>query len=287
MLQRSPSYIVAIPDQDPLADALGRRLPARAAYPVVRWKNVALTTLIYRACRRWPRLMRRFIRWGVKRQLPEGYDVDTHFKPQYDPWDQRMCLVPNGDLFQAIREGRASVATDHIETFTETGIKLRSGAELEADVVVTATGLNMLAMGGMDLVVDGEAVELPKTMAYKSMMLSGVPNFAYALGYTNASWTLKADLTSEYVCRLLNYMDAHGHRACVPERDPSVAEQPFLDFQAGYVLRSVDQFPKQGSRAPWRVHQNYARDLVALRYGSVAESMRFIAPARVAEPVAA
>jgi cation diffusion facilitator CzcD-associated flavoprotein CzcO len=275
MLQRSPSYVVTMPDEDPIALMLRRVLPPRLLYPVIRWKNVMLAFLFYRASRRWPDAMKRLIRRGVKRRLPEGYDVDVHFKPHYNPWDQRMCLVPNGDLFTAISEGRASVATDHIETFTEHGIRLRSGEELEADVVVTATGLNLLPLGGVSLAVDGREVSLPDTMAYKGMMLSGVPNFAFAVGYTNASWTLKADLTSEYVCRLLNHMDRHGHRFCVPERDPAVSAEPFLDFQSNYVLRSIDKFPKQGSRAPWRVHQNYPRDIVMLRHGPVDDAMAF------------
>jgi cation diffusion facilitator CzcD-associated flavoprotein CzcO len=189
-----------------------------------------------------------------------------------------MCVVPEGDLFTAIRAGRASVVTDVVDTFTERGIRLGSGEELEADIVVTATGLNLLPLGGLDLVVDGEHVELPQTMAYKSMMLGGVPNYAYAVGYTNATWTLKVDLTAEYLCRLLNHMDANGLRVCVPEPDPSVPAEPFLDFTSGYVMRSVDQFPKQGARTPWRVHMSYPRDLLALRYGSVKDdSMRFAA----------
>ncbi len=245
------------------------------AYPVVRWKNVAIATLMFRVSRRWPRLMKRIVRAGVRRRLPPGFDVDTHFRPRYDPWDQRMCLVPNGDLFRALGEGRASIATGHIDTFTERGIRLKSGEELEADIVVTATGLNLLALGGMRFVVDGREVALPETMAYKSLMLSGVPNFAYAIGYTNASWTLKADLAAEYFCRLIGHMDRHGYRSAVPVRDPSVDEEPFLDFQAGYVLRSLDQFPKQGSEAPWKVSMNYARDVVALRHGSVSDAMRF------------
>ena len=210
-------------------------------------------------------------------QLPAGYDVDTHFKPAYNPWDQRLCLVPDGDLFKAISEGRASVATGRIATFTEDGIRLESGAELEADIVVTATGLQLLALGGIELIVDGEPVRLPETMAYKGMMLSGVPNFAFTIGYTNASWTLKADLVSEFVCRLLRHMDARGYDTCVPVNDdPSVTEQPLLDFAAGYVLRSIDQFPKAGSRAPWRLAQNYARDVVTLRHGKIDDgSMRF------------
>ena len=278
MLQRSPTYIMSVPDEDPVANALGRRLPAKVAYPIVRWKNVALSSLLYRLSRRRPALVRRLIRSGVTRQLPEGFDVDTHFKPRYDPWDQRLCMVPNGDLFRAMRRGRASVVTDEIDTFTETGIRLRSGAELAADIVVTATGLKLLPLGGLSFVVDGREVALPDTMAYRSMMLSGIPNYAFALGYTNASWTLKADLTSEYVCRLLDHMDEHGHRIAVPERDPDVGEEPFLDFQAGYVLRSLDEFPKQGDRAPWRVTMNYLRDLVSLRHGSVEQGMRFSSP---------
>jgi len=281
MLQRSPTYIVAVPEEDPVANWLRRRLPEGPAYAVTRWKNVAMTTLSYRFARRFPRAMRRLVRWGVVRQLPEGYDVDTHFKPRYDPWDQRLCMVPDGDLFRAIRHGRASVVTDRIETFTETGIRLASGRELEADVVVTATGLNLLVFGGIEMEVDGERVDPPKAMTYKGMMLSGVPNFAFALGYTNASWTLKADLTSEHVARLLNHMRDSGSTVVVPERDPSGEEHPLLDFQAGYVLRSLDRFPKQGSRPPWRMRQSYPQDLVALRYGRVDdEGLRFSAPAR-------
>jgi cation diffusion facilitator CzcD-associated flavoprotein CzcO len=270
MLQRSPSYVLTVPGEDPVANAVRRWLPKRAAYGLVRWKNVALATLLYRASRRWPDRVRRLIRAQVRRQLPEGYDVDTHFKPTYDPWDQRLCIVPRGDLFRVLSDGSASVVTDHIETFTETGIRLRSGREIDADVVVTATGLNLLAFGGMRLAVDGRDVEPPETMAYKGMMLGGVPNFAFAIGYTNASWTLKVDLTAEYVCRLLNHMDRQRKRICLPRNDdPSVTAEPLLDFQAGYVLRSIEEFPKQGSKKPWRLHMNYLVDLVALRFGSV------------------
>jgi cation diffusion facilitator CzcD-associated flavoprotein CzcO len=285
MLQRTPTYILAMPDEDPIANALNRRLPAKVAYPIVRWKNVLLAVGSYQLSRRRPRVMKGLIRAGLKRRLPAGFDIDRHFSPPYDPWDQRLCLVPNGDLFKSLSRGEASIVTDRIETFTERGLRLESGTELEADVVVTATGLNLLAFGGIELAVDGAAVSLPDTMAYKSMMLSGVPNFAFALGYTNASWTLKADLTSEYVCRVLGHMDAHGHTVCVPERDPAIEEEPFLDFQAGYVLRALDEFPKQGSRTPWRVRQNYAFDVVALRHGPVAgDGLRFSAPAAVAAP---
>ena len=276
MLQRSPSYIVALPGEDPIARALRRWLGVRLSYPVMRWKNVLLTMLSFQLSRRRPRLMKALIRKGLARQLPPDYDIDTHFKPRYDPWDQRLCLVPDGDLFAAISAGEVSVVTDQIDTFTEHGIRLASGDELAADLIVTATGLNMLALGGMQVAVDGHEVELPQTMGYKGMMLSGIPNMAMVIGYTNASWTLKCDLTCEYVCRLLNHMDAHGYRQCVPERDPAVVELPFIDFSSGYVQRALDKFPKQGSRAPWRLYQNYARDIVSLRHGALEDgAMRF------------
>jgi len=227
---------------------------------------VLITTLIYQLSRRRPDMIRGWIRKLTVKQLPAGYDVDTHFNPVYNPWDQRLCLVPDGDLFKAIRAGRASVVTDRIATFTERGLLLESGAELEADIVVTATGLQLLAFGGLQLVADDRAVRLPETMAYKGMMLSGVPNLAFTVGYTNASWTLKADLVSGFVCRLLAYMDGNGYDHCVPVNDnPDVTPQPLLDFSAGYVLRSIDQFPRAGSRAPWRLGMSYAHDLVSLR----------------------
>jgi monooxygenase len=273
MLQRSPSYIVSLPAEDPIAKRLSRVLPAKAAYPILRWKNVLRTMASFQLSRYRPGLMRRLVRKGLERQLPAGYDIDTHFNPSYDPWDQRLCLVPNGDLFKAISDGSASVVTDRIDTFTESGIKLTSGGELEADVVVTATGLNLLALGGIEIAVDGREIELPQTMSYKGMMLGGVPNFAFAVGYTNASWTLKCDLTCEYICRLLNHMDAHGYNRCTPfNHDPSVLARPFIDFSSGYVQRSIDKFPKQGSKAPWRLHQNYPRDIVHLKFGSVEDS---------------
>ncbi|HEY1285882.1 MAG TPA: NAD(P)/FAD-dependent oxidoreductase [Solirubrobacterales bacterium] len=276
MLQRSPSYIASLPAADPIARALRRLLPHRAVYAVVRWKNVLLQTFVYRLSRRRPEAVKRLIRRGVERALPEGYDVDTHFKPTYNPWDQRMCLVPDGDLFEAICDGSAEVVTDRIASFTEAGIELESGRELPADVIVTATGLNLLFLGGMRFKVDGKPVDLPRTMAYRGMMLSGVPNFAFTVGYTNASWTLKADLVSEYVCRLLAHMESRGYASCVPQLDPSVAEVPLLDFTSGYVQRSLHLFPKQGSRQPWRLRQNYALDLRAIRYGAVDDgTLRF------------
>jgi monooxygenase len=286
MLQRSPSYVISLPGEDPVATLARRFLPARLAYSVVRWKNVLITMLVFELSRRRPHVMKALIRKGLEQRLPPAYDIDTHFKPRYNPWDQRLCLVPDGDLFDAICDGRASIATDRIETFTETGLRLASGAELEADLVVTATGLNLVPLGGVQLNVDGRDVEIPKTMGYKGMMLSGVPNMAVAIGYTNASWTLKCDLTCQFVCRLLNHMDARGYRQCTPQnRDPSITEEPFIDFTSGYVLRAIDKFPRQGSRPPWRLYQNYARDLLAIRFGKLEdEALVFSSPVPDAIP---
>jgi monooxygenase len=292
MLQRSPSYILSLPAQDALANLVRRLLPARLAYWAVRWKNVAMMTLVFQLSRRRPETVKRMIRAGLEKELPAGYDIDTHFKPRYNPWDQRMCLVPDGDLFAAIRDGRASVVTDRIEAFTETGLRLSSGAELEADLVITATGLNLQLLGGTQLAVDGREIELGQTIGYKGMMLSGVPNMAMTFGYTNASWTLKCDLTCEYVCRLINHMDAHGYRQCTPHnRDSSVGEEPFIDFSSGYILRSIDRFPKQGSKRPWRLYQNYALDILTLKYSAIEDgAMQFsgVVPAGgVVQPLAA
>ena len=277
MLQRSPTYVVSMPGEDPIARRLRRVLPDRAVYPLVRWKNVLLQLVTYRLSRRRPELMKRMIRRGLVNALPAGYDIDKHFKPRYNPWDQRLCLVPDSDLFEAIRDGSAEIVTDRIETFTEGGLKLDSGAELEADVVITATGLNLLFLGGMRLLVDGEEPDVAETFIYKGMMLNGVPNFAFTIGYTNASWTLKADLTAEYICRVLNHMDGGGYEVCVPELDdPSVTEEPLLDFNAGYVLRSLSDLPKQGSKEPWKLKQNYPLDLRMLRYGPLEDgTLRF------------
>jgi monooxygenase len=281
MLQRSPTYIASLPAEDPIANRLRRFLPDKAVYTIVRWKNVMIQALIYQISRRRPRAIKKMIRRGVERSLPPGYDIDKHFKPKYNPWDQRMCLVPNGDLFKAICDGDATVVTDTIERFTEDGIKLDSGEQLEADVIVTATGLNLLFLGGMELVVDGDPIDISRKMAYKGMMLSGVPNCAFTVGYTNASWTLKADLTSEYVCRVLAHMDAHGYRKSVPElSDPSVEEMPLLDFTSGYVQRSLHEFPKQGSKEPWKLRQNYVLDIRTIRRGPIDDgAMRFSNPA--------
>jgi monooxygenase len=278
MLQRSPSYVLPLPSKDALANWLRARLGEERAYAITRRKNILRQAAVYRLSRRFPGAVRRLIRKVNEQQL-RGSDcaVDVHFKPAYDPWDQRLCAVPDGDLFRALRKGRASVVTDHIETFTETGIRLASGQELDADVVVTATGLNLLAFGGLELVVDGEEVSLPDTVAYKAMMLSGVPNFAYAIGYTNSSWTLKVDLVCEHLCKLLGHLDATGSDTAVPEvADPDMPTRPLLDFKAGYVLRALDRFPRQGEQAPWRVVMSYAEDVKRLRRGSVEDgALRF------------
>jgi cation diffusion facilitator CzcD-associated flavoprotein CzcO len=289
MLQRSPTYVVSMPAEDGLANALRKVLPGRVVYPLVRWKNVALQAFSYHLSRHRPRLMKGMLRRRLVKALPPGYDVDSHFNPRYDPWDQRLCLVPDGDLFQALAADRAEIVTDRIESFTESGVRLDSGRELEADVVVTATGLNLLFLGGVRISIDGGEPDLARALAYKGMMLSDFPNFAFTLGYTNASWTLKADLAAEYVCRLLNHMDAHGDRICIPRIDDStVAEGPLLGLNSGYVLRSIDQLPKQGSKEPWKLRQNYPLDLRTLRRGAIEDgAMTFSNPSRSTQSPAA
>jgi monooxygenase len=265
MLQRSPTYILSRPRKDRAAIALRRFLPAQLAYDVTRWKNVMLALVFFQLSRRIPERVKKVLVQEVRRRLPAGYDVEKHFSPSYRPWDQRVCLVPDGDLFEALRSGRAEVVTDHIETFTETGIRLKSGTELPADIIVTATGLRVLILGRVEITVDDKRIDFTKTMSYRAMMFSGVPNLALAFGYTNASWTLKADLTAEYVCRLLQHMQRHGHQICVPRREDDVQEIPFLDFTSGYVQRALAELPKQGSRAPWKLRQNYVLDRMELR----------------------
>jgi cation diffusion facilitator CzcD-associated flavoprotein CzcO len=249
---------------------------------------VLLQLFFYNWARKQPEKVKAGLIARVREALGPDFDVATHFTPRYNPWDQRVCLVPDSDLFRALRSGKASVATDRIETFTGTGIRLESGAELEADIVITATGLNLVALGGMSVAVDGREVELSETVGYKGIMFSGIPNAAVAIGYTNASWTLKCDLACEYVCRLLNHMDARGHRSVRPRRpDPSVKLEPFIDLMSGYVMRSIDQFPKQGDHAPWRLHQNYARDVALLKHGAIADdALEFDGAAVQAEPAA-
>ena len=272
MLQRSPTYVVSRPAIDRVADTLRRALPARLAYSLVRWKNVLWGMFIYQRCKSKPERMKRFIVGMVRAQLGPDYDVAKHFTPRYNPWSQRMCLVPDGDLFKALKAGRASVVTDTIDSFTETGIRLASGAELDADLIVTATGLQLEVLGGLAVSVDGQPVDFSKAMTYKGMMYADVPNLASAFGYTNASWTLKADLTCAYVCRLLNHMEKTGSRQCTPRlNDPEVAPQPWVDFSSGYFQRSIHKLPKQGSKRPWKLYQNYALDIVALKFGALTD----------------
>ena len=266
MLQRSPSYILSLPSEDAVANLLHRFLPVSAAHRIARWKNILISTGIYQFCRRAPKVARRVLRQGAAKSLPHSYETDKHFNPRYEPWDQRLCVVPDSDLFRSISEGRASVVTDQIDTFTEHGVRLASGRQLEADLIVSATGLEMVALGAVRLSVDGVPVDPGHTFVYKGTMLSNVPNFAFCMGYTNTSWTLRADLVSLYVCRLLNYMDRHGYRTCKPVCDPASLEaRPLLDLTSGYVTRATANLPKQAAKRPWLVRQNYILDLLGMK----------------------
>jgi cation diffusion facilitator CzcD-associated flavoprotein CzcO len=291
MLQRSPTYVITRPAEDKVANLLRRCLPDRAAYVLARWKNVLAGTFFYNLARKRPELFKWMVARAVRRELGKGIRLEQartpavtaeeHFTPRYNPWDQRLCVAPDADIFRAIREGRVSVVTDYIETFTEDGILLKSGQQLDADIIVTATGLVLKLISGMQLMVDGAPpVHLPKTLVYKGMMFSDVPNLAFAIGYTNASWTLKCDLTSEYVCRLLNHMDHHGYAVCTPRlNDPDIGDEPVIDFTSGYVVRALHTLPRQGSKTPWRLHQNYMKDLSMMRYGRLDDgTMEFKAP---------
>jgi len=286
MLQRSPTYVIALPDWDPFSELLRLLLPSRVASAINRMKNVWLTMFFFQASRRWPTPVRKLLRLHARQQVGKACDVDVHFNPKYNPWEERMCIAANGDLFKAIRSGRASMVTDHIETFTEHGIKLKSGQELQADIIVSATGLDLIPLGGVEFSIDGERWQAGQSMTYKGMMFRDVPNLAQATGYTNASWTLKCDLTSQYVCRLLNYMDQHGYQYCTPRNnDPTVTELPFVDFSSGYIQRAIDKFPKQGSKAPWRLYQNYARDIVSLRFSNLEDGTMEFSRAKKEKPV--
>ena len=269
MLQRSPTYIANVPQEDPTAQALRKFLPATWVFRLTRWKKVLFQIYLYRLSRRRPKDLRRFLLGQVRQELGPDYDVAKHFTPRYDPWDQRLCAVPNGDMFAAIREGRAEVVTDHIAHFTATGIQLQSGAHLEADIVVMATGLNLKFAGGVEYRIDGRPIDFTEHYIYRGMMFSDLPNMAFTVGYTNSSWTLKVDLTANYVCRLLNHMNKRGYASVVPRLKGTVEQEPFLDFDAGYVLRSRNKFPKQGNRLPWKNYQNYIRDFISLRLGKL------------------
>jgi len=272
MLQRSPTYVVNRPADYAFARRYRRWLPQRLAYGLTRWRVIAESMLLYRITRARPELARQKIVAMARRQLGPGVDA-AHFTPAYKPWDQRICVAPEGDLFKVLRSGRASVVTDHIERFTEDGLLLRSGRKLEADVVVLATGLKIRLFGGIAVTVDGRPFDPGQAMSYKGMMLSGLPNCIMSFGYTNASWTLKADLTASYACRLLRHMDRRGMAIAMVRRDPGVAPRPFLDFSSGYVQRAHGLLPQQGERAPWRVHQDYLRDMLAIRFGRVADGV--------------
>jgi cation diffusion facilitator CzcD-associated flavoprotein CzcO len=273
MLQRSPTYVISFPDEDIVANVLRAILPEKWAYAITRWKNINFQQFMYGQTRKRPEAVKRVLLRKVRKELGKDYDVEKHFTPAYDPWDQRLCLVPNNDLFLAIRSGKASVATDHVDTFTETGILLESGEELEADIIVTATGLDLLVLGGVEFVVDGEPVDFGNTMTYKGMMSSNVPNLVSTFGYINASWTLRADLIAEWFCRLVNHMDAVGARQCTPTPGDEAANAPrkpyIMNFSSGYIQRVLDQLPKQSDRAPWSNPQNYGGDRKMFRDGPI------------------
>lgn len=266
MLQRSPTYILTLPTHDPIADLLRKCLPMNLAHRAVRWKNILVSIGIYQLSRHKPAFARRLLRKGAIASLPQGYDVDKHFNPRYQPWDQRLCLVPDADLYQAISKGRASVVTDEIEILTENGVRLKSGEQLDADIIVSATGLRMLALGGINLSVDGAKVDVGKSFVYKGTMVGNVPNFAFCVGYTNNSWTLRADLASTFVCRVLNHMDRRGYRMCKPVCDPTSLEtKPLLNLNSGYVQRAAAELPKQGGKKPWVIRQNYILDMLMMK----------------------
>jgi cation diffusion facilitator CzcD-associated flavoprotein CzcO len=269
MLQRTPTYVLALPGRDPIARWLREKLPSEVAYAATRWKNVLAFMAFYQWSRRFPKRAKRWLVSEAGKQLGDREDARAHFTPPYDPWEQRLCFAPDGDFFGPIRDGRVDVVTDHVDSFTERGIRLRSGRELEADLIVTATGLKLQLFGGIELLVDGRRPEPTRSFVYRGMMVSDIPNLAFAVGYTNASWTLKVDLVAGYVCRLLRHMDANGFTTCVPRvRDrATLGEEPLIDFSSGYVQRAAALLPKQGSRAPWKLYQNYVLDLLTLRHG--------------------
>ncbi|MCX2982931.1 NAD(P)/FAD-dependent oxidoreductase [Halieaceae bacterium IMCC14734] len=269
MLQRSPTYIANVPERDAMAEMLRKWLPVSLVFRLTRWKRVLFQRYIYQLSRRKPKQLRHFLLNKVREELGPDYDVAKHFTPSYNPWDQRLCAVPEGDMFKAIREGRADVVTDHIENFNSDGIRLQSGQQLDADLIILATGLNLKFGGGVQYSVGGETIDFSQHYVYRGMMFSDIPNLGFVVGYTNSSWTLKADLTSNYMCRLLNRMQRTGYESVTPRVKAGIVDTPLMDFEAGYVLRSREQFPKQGDRFPWRVYQDYIRDFFSLGYGSL------------------
>ena len=272
MLQRTPSYIMSLPQKDPIANFLRKLLPSKIAYKLTRKKNISIARAVWNFCQKFPNVARKIIRSNNKKLLPKGFPVEEHFNPPYNPWDQRLCAVPDGDLFKVIQEGKGSIVTDYIETFTKNGIALKSGKELEADIVITATGLNVQLFGGMEFMIDDIPVDLSKSVTFKGMMLSGIPNFAFAVGYTNSSWTLKVGLLCEHFCRMMNHMDTKNHKSCQAELPSAdMPTRPFLDFGAGYIQRVIDQLPRQGLEPPWYMSMDYKVDLKNLRYGPLVD----------------
>lgn len=268
MLQRTPTYVVSMPSVDKVAQFFRKMFPEKLAYHLVRWKNILFGIAFFGAARKWPNGVRKLIQKGAKKEIGERFNVND-FNPPYNPWDQRLCLVPDADLFKSIKEGKAEIVTDQIERFTEKGILLKSGKELEADLIVTATGLKVQLLGGMKVLINGVEGDSGSAHAYRGVMLSDVPNFAFTVGYTNASWTLKCDLSQRFVMKVLSYMDKNSYSVCVSRFDSKKFQsEPLLDFNAGYVLRALDKLPKQGSAHPWKVHQNYVRDLMSLEWSS-------------------
>jgi monooxygenase len=284
MLQRSPTYYVTMPAENGFANLVRRLLPEKMAHSIIRWKQVLVGSFFYGICRKYPKAMATLLIKGVRKELGDTYDVATHFTPKYNPWDQRLCLVPDSDFFKSITAGKSSIVTDHIERFTEQGILLKSGKLLEADMIISATGLNVMALGKMEVHVDGKRIDMSKTLGYKGMMYTDIPNLATSFGYTNASWTLKADLTCNYVCRLLNHMTKTGTSIATPIlKDPSVTPEPWVDFTSTYFQRSLSDFPKQGSKTPWKLHQNYMRDVMLLKINTVDDgAMIFSVPQKPA-----
>jgi cation diffusion facilitator CzcD-associated flavoprotein CzcO len=273
MVQRSPTYVMNLPNRNGLFVFLKRVLPENWAYRLARWTNISLSMASFGFAKRFPNLMRKYIMNEARKQLPEGYPVERHFNPAYDPWDQRLCVIPDGDLYRVIRAGKAAVVTDHIERFTPGGIRMQSGEEVAADLIVVATGLKIHLVGGARISVNGREVPISDTMIYKGMMVGNVPNLIYAFGYTNASWTLKVDLTANYLCKLINYMDRHGYTVVTPRAERMDSDESFLNLDAGYIRRAAAVLPKQGKRRPWRVVQNYLVDMLSMRFGQVADGV--------------
>lgn len=285
MIQRSPTYLLSLPTEDKMAIWLNKTIPIKWAYKITRWKHIRLGRFWYWFSRKFPELMKKMIKKGIKKELGEDFDVETHFTPTYDPWDQRLCFVADNDLYDALNEKKASIVTDHIETFTEKGILMKSGTELEGDLIVTATGLNLIFLGGVELKVNGEPVDFSEKLSYRRMMFSDIPNLAQSFGYTNASWTLGCDLTSQYVSQLLNYMDEKGYAQCCPRvKNPDMELKPWLDFQPGYIKRKLHELPKQGNEEPWIVKQNYLYDRKSIKKGEIEDGvLEFSSPEKSAD----